>query len=352
MTGELIDLLFDLLSLPGVSGREGSVAARLKESWGPLVDDLHLDRLGNLIATRRGFGREPRPKLLITAHMDSIGFIVRGFLNGFPQIDVVGRMDQRILPGQTVTLHGTRDLPGVIVAPPSACLPAEVAGGVVPLEYLLLDLGLAPVDVRRAVKVGDIVSFDRAPLMLSENVICGHSLDNRASLAALTLCLQALAEDEFDWDLAVAATVQEETTFHGAHTSAEAIDPNAVVVVDVTYGRAHADGGNETFPIGDGPTNAWSPEVHPAMYAEIESAAERAGVRITRENLPTDTGTEARGVMVAGAGKPLGLISIPLRYMHSPIEVVHLSDIRQTARVLSELVSSLSEGSLEHLALA
>jgi endoglucanase len=281
--------------------------------------------------------------------MDSIGFVVRGIIDGFLQIDSVGRFDSRVLAGQTVTVHGRRDHTGVIVAPPGWCLPEEIASGVVPLGYLLVDLGLGPQEIRRTVEVGDFFSYDNPPQLLGDGLICGHSLDNRASLAALTVCLEALAATEFQWDIFVAATVQEETTYYGAHTAAQSIKPTAAIVVDVTYGRESSGPDSETFPLGGGPTNAWSAEVHPAVYAEIEAAAERAGVPLVREILPTDTGTEAGGILVAGGGVPVGVLSIPLRYMHSPIEVVDPSDIRQTGSILAELVMGLDDAFLQRV---
>jgi putative aminopeptidase FrvX len=345
MTDELLHLLMDLLSLPGISGAEAPVAARLRKSWEPLVDELNVDRLGNLIAIRKGVGPPPRPKVLLTAHMDSVGLVVRGMIDGFILVDQVGLLDHRILPGQMVKVYGAHPLPGMIVAPPSRCLPEDIADHPVPIEYLLVDLGLPPSEVQRAVKVGDIVSFDNPPLMLTEDVISGHSLDNRASLAALTLCLESLAGRDVGWDLFVAATVQEETTYHGAHVAAQVVEPDVAIVVDVTYGRAYSERGSETFALGGGPTNAWSPEVHPGVYAEIEAAAGRAGVPLAREILPTETGTEASGIQLAGSGIPLGLLSIPLRYMHSPTEVVDLADIRMTGLVLAELISGLDDKS-------
>jgi endoglucanase len=242
-------------------------------------------------------------------------------------------------------------LPGIVAAPPDWCLPTAYAERVVPIQYLLVDLGLSEREVRRQTKVGDCVSFAAPPLLLGDDIVCGHSLDNRASLAALTVCLETLAESSSAWDLIVAATVQEETTYHGAHVVAETVAPDAAIVVDVTYGRSYADHGSATFPLGGGPTNAWSSELHPAIYAEIEAAARRADVPLTREVLPTESGTEATGIRVARSGVPSGLLSIPLRYMHTPVEVVDLTDIRQTARLLVKLISGLDDGFLQRLAL-
>jgi len=349
MTADFAPLLLDLLCLPGVAGNETPVAERLHQAWDGVVDAQNLDPLGNLIAVRHGSGSSPRPKIMVAAHMDSVGFRVRGIVDSFLQIAQVGRFDDRLLPGEPVTVHGTRAVPGLIVAPPRSCLPENLEGGVVPTRYLLVDLGLPAPEVRRIARAGDVVSFARPPQILEGSVIVGHSLDNRASLAAITVCLESLANRQPAWDVFAVATVQEETTAIGALAAAESLGPTAAIVLDVTYGYAYAEMPHASFPLGGGPTNAWSPEVHPEIYREIDAAAERSGIPVTREVLPEETGTDARGLLLAKSGVPLGVLSIPLRYMHNPAEVVMLSDIERTGMLLTEFISGLDEGFLARL---
>ncbi len=212
---EPVTFLKQLISAAGLSGYEAPVRELLEVAWRPLVDELRVSRLGSLHALRRGIGAEPRPALLYAAHMDAIGMMVSGLLDGFLRVSEVGGLDPRILSGQLVIVHGRRDLPGVIVPLPENLLPAEKGETFGKLGRLLVDVGLTAADVQQLVRVGDLVSFAQLPIELSEDYLAGHSLDNRASLAALTGCLQVLQGRQTAWDVWFVATTQEEVSFGG-----------------------------------------------------------------------------------------------------------------------------------------
>ena len=165
---------------------------------------------------------------MIAAHMDAIGLMVNAIIDGFLRFTPIGGIDVRVLPGQMVTVHGRQDLPGMIVPTPARLLPSRVQAGVVPLEYLLVDVGLLPDEVVSLVRVGDTISFAQPPLSTGGETIAGHSLDNRAAVAALTSCLEILASRPHVWDVWAVATVQEETTYGGALTSAFKLTPACV----------------------------------------------------------------------------------------------------------------------------
>ena len=160
---EILPFLKDLLSAPGLSGNEAPVRRLIEDAWRPLTDELSVSRLGSLHGLRRGSGPEPRPSLLLAAHMDAIGMLVTGVVEGFLRIGSIGGVDARVLPGQPVTVHARRDLPGVIVQPPLHLLPAEYREAPVPLEYLLVDTGLLPDEVDRLVRPGDTGLICPAP---------------------------------------------------------------------------------------------------------------------------------------------------------------------------------------------
>ena len=345
----LESLLEDLLRLPGLPGHEAPVRARLEQAWRPLADDLHVSPLGSLHALRRGAGQSPRPLLLLAAHMDAIGLMVTESVEGFLRVHPLGGFDARVLPGQPVVVHGRRPLPGVIVRPPPACLPAEIGQGVAPLEYLLVDVGLPAAQIARLVRPGDRVAFDRAPLRLAEGLLSGPGLDNRASVVALTVCLRALAGREHAWDVVAAATTQEEISLAGARTSAFALRPRMALAVDVTYAAGLGQPAHKTFALEGGPTNGWGPNLHPAVYRLIEQAAERAGIPVTVELTPEHSGTDAIAMQVVREGIPCGMVSIPLRYMHTPVEVVAWSDIERAGLLLAELAAGLAPDALEGL---
>ena len=341
MPEDILPLLKELIQLPGLSGFEGSVRDRIREAWEPLVDKLEFSRLGSLHALKLGSGHDPRPCVLLAAHMDAIGLMVNQVVDGFLRLTAIGGIDARILPGQAVIVHGREDTPGLILQPPAACLPEGKGKEPVALEHLLVDLGLPSRRVDRLVRPGDPVSFAQPPLELGANNLAGHSLDNRASIAALTICLRELQSREHVWDLVAVATSQEEENLSGAMTSAFALRPDIAVAVDVTWGYSPGSAEHKTYPLGKELTNGWGPSVHPAIHRVISQAAERGEIPLTTEVMPRRSGTDADALQLTAEGIPTGVVSIPLRYMHTPLEVVSLIDIRRTGRLLTEFVAGL-----------
>jgi endoglucanase len=220
-------------------------------------------------------------------------------------------------------------------------LPEGAAGGPVAVEHLMVDVGLSANQLKTNVRTGDLVSFAQEPIEISEDRIAGHSLDNRASIAALTLGLHELQVRMHDWDLVAAATTQEEETMVGALTSAYELRPDIAIAVDVTWARSPGLTEYKTFPLGEGPTNVWGPNIHPAVFDWIQKCAERIEVPLAKETTPRHSGTDAYALQIAGEGIPTGVICIPLLYMHTPVEVVSYKDLQRTGRLLAEIVSGL-----------
>lgn len=346
---EILPFLKQLISAPGLSGHEEPIRRIIEDTWQPLTDELHLSRLGSLHGLRRGSAPEPRRRLMLTAHMDAIGLMVTGLVDGFLRLTQVGGLDPRVLPGQLVTVHGREDLPGVIVQPPGHLLPPEIGNDPVPLEYLLVDVGLLPRQVERLVRVGDLVSFAQPPLELSQEYLAGHSLDNRASVAALTHCLMELQGRSLSWDLWVVATTQEEETLGGALTSAYQLRPDAAVAIDVTFASSPGSPAHLSFPLGKGPTLGWGPTIHPALQKAFVDLADRLEIPYKLEAMPRRSGTDADALQTAAEGIPTMVLGIPLRYMHTPVEMVSIKDITRTGRLLAEFAASLDEKFLDRL---
>jgi endoglucanase len=283
--------------------------------------------------------------------MDAIGLIVSSVVDGFLRVNEIGGLDTRVLPGQLVTIHGRRDLPGVIVQPSAHLLPKDVRKGPVPIKYLLVDTGLKPRQVSRLVRTGDLISFAQDPVSLQGETLVGKSLDNRASVAALTLCLEQLQSRLHAWDVWAVATVQEEETMGGAKTSAFQLRPKLAVAVDVTWAKSPGTSDHETFPLGKGPTLGWGPNIHPGLHKSFKALADKIEIPYAREVMPHHSGTDAFALQVAAQGIPTMVVSIPLRYMHTPVEMVSLKDIRRTAHLLSEFITQLEPGYMEKLSL-
>jgi len=346
---EILPFLKQLISEPGLSGYETPVRERITEVWKPLTDELSTSRLGSLHGLRRGTLPEPRPSLLLAAHMDAIGLMVTGIVDGFLRLAEIGGLDARVLPGQLITVHGRKDLPGIVIMPPKHLLPPEVGEKSVPLEHLLGDVGLLPEEVQQLVRVGDLVSFAQPPLELGGDCLAGHTLDNRVSVAALTICLQELQGRKLNWDVWAVATSQEEETLGGAMTSTYQLRPAIAVAVDVTFATSPGSSGNKTFPLGKGPTLGWGPNIHPALHKAFKELAERLEIPFKTEAIPGMSGTDAYAMQIVAEGIPTMVIGIPLRYMHTPVEVVSLKDIQRVGRLLAEFATQVDEKFLEKL---
>ncbi len=346
---EILPFLKTMIASAGLSGYEMPVRKTIEDAWKPLVTELHASNLGSLHGLKPGIAPQPRPSLLLAAHMDAIGLMVRSIVDGFLRVTGIGGLDARVLPGQLVTVHGKKDLPGVIVQPPAFLLPTGVGEGAVPLEYLLVDTGCLPDEVKELVRVGDLVSFAQVPLELGSDVLAGHSLDNRASVAAVTACLQNLQTRQTQWDIWAAATVQEEVGVKGAITSAFSLRPTLAVAVDVTFASGPGSPESQTYPFGKGVTLGWGPNIHPALFQAFKELADRLEIPYKMEAIPVHSGTDAFGLQVAREGIPTMVLSIPLRYMHTPVEVVAVKDIERAGRLMAEFAASLTPDFMEKI---
>lgn len=337
--------------MPGLSGYEDPVRDAITTVWTPLTDEISVSRLGSLHALKRGSSSEPRPRILLSAHMDAVGMIVTGIENGLLRFTDIGGVDARILPGTLVTVHGRRDLAGYVVQPPGWLLPEDQASGrTVEMRYLFIETGLLAEEVSQLVRVGDLLSFAQPPLDLGSDWIVGHSLDNRASVAALTACLQELQRVRHDWDVWAVASVQEEETLGGAITSPIAIRPDLAVAVDVTFARGPGSPADyRTFPLGKGVTLGWGANIHPALYGRFKTLAERLDLPYATELMPRMSGTDAMGIQIAAEGIPTMVVSIPLRYMHSPVEVVSMKDIARAGHLLAQFIVELPADFMQNL---
>lgn len=331
-----------MLSVPGLSGFESPAARLIEAEWRPLVDELSLSRLGSVHGFKNGAGKEPRPSILLAAHMDAIGLMVSQVENGFLRITSIGSIDPRILPGQAVIVHTTKeDLPGIIVMPPAKLLPPEAGNGAADISHLYVDVGLLPSKVEKLVRVGDLVSFGTEAIEMSGEIVSGHSLDNRASVAAVTLCLQELGSKSHTWDVWAAATVQEEVNLGGAATSAFQIRPDLAIAIDTTFAKGPGASGWETFELGKGPTFGHGPNIHPYLFKQFEELAELLEIPFSTELLPKSSDTDGMAMQITAEGIPTFVLSIPIRYMHTPVEMVTLKDIQRAGRLITEFIARL-----------
>lgn len=359
---DIHELIKQFSETPGPSGMEWRVADVVEEAWGPFVDEVERDRVGSLIATKRGKGDAPRPSLLLAAHMDEIGLMVKQIVpgptetgrSGFLRATRIGGVDVRHLYGQMVVVHGSaadgREVTGVVGSLPARMLPQKKRDKAYDLEDLVVDVGLPYEQLTTVVNVGDFISFRQPMRDLLNRRITGKALDNRASLAAVAVCLEYLSSRRHVWDVIAVATAQEETRLLGAYTSAFAREPDAAVAIDVTFGKGPGATDVLTYELGRGPTIGLGPNFHPGMIEGMKQAAKALEMRVHDEPQARPGGTDAFALQIARQGIPTGLVSIPLRYMHTMVESVALADIERTGRLLGEFVARLGDDFLGDIA--
>lgn len=335
-------ILGRLCALSGPSGFEKTVAEAAGSLLRPLTDEVYVTRLGSVVGVRR-CGRENAKKLLLDAHLDEIGFIVTGHEEGFLRFAPLGGVDPRMLPDREVVLLTDPPVFGVV-----ACLPPHVQSGEdmdksLPIKDLYIDVGLSREEAERRIPVGAPAAYRGGCTTLGEGLLCGKALDDRAGFAVLLDALERLKDKKLDVDLYVLGSTQEETHSTGAVTAAYEIAPDWCVAVDVTHGDSPDASKNETFPLGKGPVIGVGPNCARWMSGRLKTLAKELELPVQLEVMSGSSGTNAWPIQVSREGVATAVLSIPERYMHTPVEVVNKQDLEDTARLLAAFVERLGE---------
>ncbi len=347
---DVISHLRELSEARGLSGFEGPVRDLVRETWRPFVDEIYEGKLGSLIAVKKGEGAEPRPRLMLAAHMDEVGLMVTKIEKGFLRISRVGGTDRRILLGLEVVVHGQRDLPGVVATRPPHVLSEEERKKTVPLDEIFVDVGLPKEETRRLVSVGDLISVRRDMSELANGRVAGKAFDDRACVAAISVALERLRRVEHRWDVIAVATVQEETGLKGALASAYGVEPDLAIALDVTFGEQPGVDDQGVFPLGKGPAIGLGPNFHPGLVERLKKVAEDREIPYHLDPIPGRSGTDAWAIQVSREGVPTALVSIPLRYMHQPVETLEADDVERAGRLLAAFVTDAEETLLGEIA--
>jgi endoglucanase len=301
--------------------------------------ELETDKIGSTIA--RVAGEDGGPLVAIVGHIDEIGLAITHVdESGFAYFTPIGGWDAQILVGQRVTIQ-TRDgaVPGVVGRKPVHLLKEEQRKKAVELEGLHIDVGAADRDEALAIlRIGDPIVIAAEPVTLAGDRLVSRSMDNRlGSYVALEVARRCNERGSHRATIAGVAAVQEEIGLHGARTSAYLLQPSVAIVVDVTH-ATDAPGVEEkkmgSHPLGSGPVIGRGSTLSPAVFELLVEIAERLELEHTIETSGRYTATDADAYQVSRAGIPTGLVSIPLRYMHSPVELVDLRDVDATIELL------------------
>ena len=346
---QIAPLLKKLSEARGVSGYEAEVRGIVVEEFGRYADEVQTDKLGNVIALKRGEGEGPRRRIMLAGHMDEIGLMVTKLEKGFLHFTEVGGFDERTLLGQEVIVHGRKDLPGIIGSRPPHVLPPEEREKTIPMDKLFIDVGLREEELGRWVRVGDLATLRRQFTPLQGDLVAGKAFDDRTSVAAILICLEGLASVKHAWDVYAVATVQEEVGLRGAITSAYGLAPDVAIAIDVTFGNQPGVSEAETVKMGKGPAIAFGPNVHPKLHEALVEVAKELEIPYQVEPVPGGSGTDAWAIQVTREGIPTALLSIPVRYMHTSVETLSLKDVERTGRLMAGFIGMLDEGFIERI---
>ncbi|MBQ1536821.1 MAG: M20/M25/M40 family metallo-hydrolase [Ruminococcus sp.] len=328
----LLDRLTTLCTATGVSGAEENIAdvcAELFSAYG----EVGKTPLGSVFCKVGRF--DPAKKtLMLNAHIDEIGLIVTHITDdGFLKVSKCGGTDTRVLPASKVTIYGREKLYGIITSvPPHLQSDSSKAAS---LDDLYVDTGLSGERAKALISRGDRVLIENEPLAMG-SLVTSKALDDRACVLTILEALDMLSGKENKYNIEVLLSTGEEVGSHGARTGAFTSEADFALILDVTFGRVHGESGDEYFTVGGGAAIGISPVLDRRLSGNLIETAKAASIPYQIEVMGGRTGTDADAVAVSGSGIPSCTVSVPIRYMHTPVEAVSPDDITNTAALVAE----------------
>jgi len=341
----LAENLEKLSNACGVAGREEEVRNLMIKLLKPHVDEICVDKLENVIAVKKG--EKNAPKIMLAAHMDEVGLMVKTISkDGFLQFAKMGGIDDRILLAQKVTVYTAKGtLHGIVGSKPPHIQKEEERKKIVKYDDLFIDIGAENREaaVKMGVKVGDIVGFDVKYAQIGKDLVIGKAFDDRAGCAVMIEALKLLAKTECT--VYAVGTVQEEVGLRGAATAAFGVDPDVGIALDVTI-AGDVPGVREfdtTVAMGKGPTLSVSDSgliTHPKVLRLLLDVAEENKIAYQLETGLMGS-TDAARISLTRQGVPSGTISVPARYIHSPVGMISLKDAENSAKLTAAAIQKI-----------
>ncbi|MCC7491899.1 MAG: M42 family metallopeptidase [Fimbriimonadaceae bacterium] len=347
MRPESRQFLNDLLTVPSISGYEQPAQQVVREYIGGIAEAVETDSHGNTTAI---LNREGAPRVMFAGHCDQIGFLVQHIEeSGFLRLSAVGGHDVQIVLGQSVVVWTKEGpIPGVVARKPIHLMTNEDRNKVPELHKLWCDTGLKGEEVKARIRIGDPLTYTLGVRELANDLIASPGLDDKVGTYAVIEALRLLsAEANLAAGVYAVSTVQEEIGLRGATTSTYHVNPDVGIAVDVTFATDQPDveaARSGEVKIGAGPVISRGPNINPVVFEKLVAAAEAAEIPYQICAAPRGTGTDANAMQLSRGGVATGLVSIPNRYMHSPVEVCELGDIDNTAKLLAAFTAALQPG--------
>ncbi|MBN2404558.1 MAG: M42 family metallopeptidase [Coriobacteriia bacterium] len=345
MRSESFEFLNTLVEAPSPSGYEQPAAKVFRDYVTPMADTVETNVMGSVHATLNGTA--DGPSVMLAGHIDEIGFMVTYITDdGFCAFQPIGGHDPQILPGARVTVH-TSDGPllGVLGRLAIHLLDEEERKQVVKMHKMFVDLGLPGDEVKKRVRIGDPITYAVGLETFGQGMAVSRAFDDKMGAWIAAETLRAVREaGGAAGALVAAATVQEEIGLRGGTTSAYGVDPVVGIAVEVTHATDYLDVDKRKHgevKCGSGPVISRGPNINPRVFELLCEAAEAENIPYQVEGAPRGTGTDANAIQLSRGGKAAALVSVPLRYMHTPTEVLSLEDMENTVKLLAAFVLRL-----------
>lgn len=345
MTGE-VELLEKLSNAFGPSGNEEDVAEILKKELKGYADETHIDKLGNILFYHNG--KKSYPKIMLSAHMDEVGFIVT-FIeeNGFLRFDIIGGITNNVIPGQRVLFRGDKGyLKGIVGTKPPHIMTLEEMNKIIPKEDLFIDIGTdsAGRANKKGADVGMMGVFDVEFVDLGDGYLRGKALDDRAGCTVLVEVFKNLKDSPYN--VIAVGSVQEEFGMRGARTAAWQADPDYGLTLEGTF-VADVPGTRPdrvSSAIKSGPVVTILDRAtftHPRVLKTLVKAGKEKSIPFQFKKVPMGA-TDAGAIHLTRAGVPSGTVAVPCRYIHGPASIIHIDDLKNTIRLATEFVKRVS----------
>jgi len=340
-----LEFLSALVEAPSPSGFEQLAARVFRDRVTGVADAVETNVMGSVHALLRGTGGGV--SVMLAGHIDEIGLMVNYISDdGFVSFAAIGGVDAAILPGMRVKVHTSGAvLLGVMGRKPIHLIEDDDRKTVTKIDKLFIDLGLSGDEVKKRVRIGDPITFDVGMETFGDDMAVSRAFDDKMGAWIAARVLEEVKKaGGAAGDLIAAATVQEEVGLRGGTTSAYGVDPEVGIAVEVGHATDYPDIDKRKHGeavCGGGPIIARGPNINPALFDLLVKAADKAKVPYQLGAEPRGTGTDANAIQLSRGGKAAALVSIPLRYMHTPTEVLSLKDLDHAVKLLTRFVLDL-----------
>ncbi len=338
------DILKELSQAVGVCGEEDFQAAKtVKKLMESYCKNIEIDAMNSVLCTVKE-PKDGQPLVMLDAHLDEIGLMVTHIDdNGFLKVASCGGVDYRMILGRSVTVHAKEPVKGIVV-----CVEQD-SKKIPDADKVRIDTGMSGEYAREIILPGDKITIDAPYTELLSSNVTSRAFDDRAGCAVVVRAVQLLSEMNLDCGVAAVFSVQEENGCRGAMTATFKTEPTHAIVTDVSFGHTPDAPKDKCGVMGKGPMIGISPVLDIKLSRLMEKTAKENDIPYQLEVMGGSTGTNSDNISVSRYGVKTGLISIPLRYMHSPVEVVSLNDVENCAKLMAETVCSIAKGGKEAL---